>query len=110
MTRKRLPLLWLLLMLVSLPVSGQQPSAEDPRVVFERAQKALLAKDYSNAEKGFKEVLRLDPRSAAAYSNLGVVYMRLERYNAAIPDIPRSQEVDSGDARNRPQPGSGLLP
>ena len=64
------------LVLFLLPVLRQPALAQDPRAAFESAENALLNKDYASAEKGFQEVLRLDPHSAAAYSNLGVVYMR----------------------------------
>ena len=72
-TPAQLPIL-LVLFLPQAP--GQPPPVQDPRVVFQSAQNALLNKNYAGAEKAFQEVLRLDPHSAAAYSNLGVVYMR----------------------------------
>ena len=59
-------------------------SSQDPRIAFESAQRALSAGDYKRAESGFREVLKLDPKSAAAYVNLGVVYMRTEKFDAAI--------------------------
>jgi TolA-binding protein len=63
----------MLLILFVLQLPGQQPPTQDPGVIFQRAQTDLLNRDYASAEKGFQEVLRLVPRSAAAYSNLGVV-------------------------------------
>jgi tetratricopeptide (TPR) repeat protein len=81
----RIPALLLMLSILTVrPVPGQQPPAHGLRAVFERAQNALVLKDYAGAERGFKEVLQLDPRSVAAYSNLGVVYLRTERYDAAL--------------------------
>src|ERR1017187_9392735 len=77
-------LLLILLTLFILRAPAQQPPAPDPRAIFERAQQALVRKDYAAAERGFREVLRLDPRSAAAYTDLGVVYMRTEKYDSAI--------------------------
>ncbi len=59
--------------------SGNPPqrlTEQDLRSAFERAQQALAAQNYPAAERGFKEFLKLDPNSAAAYTNLGVVYMR----------------------------------
>ncbi len=55
---------------------GQSP---DVSVIFFKAQHALVAKDYPAAERGFLEVIKLDPRSAAAYSDLGVVYLRTQQ-------------------------------
>ena len=87
-------LLFMLLIRCAPGLSGQQPPAEDPRAVFERAQTALLNQDYARAEAGFQEVLRLDPQSVAALSNLGVVYMRTEKYDRAIQTFLKAQELN----------------
>src|SRR6266699_2173204 len=60
-----------------------QDSGDKVRAAFERAQQALMAQDYAGAERGFKEFLKLDPNSAAAYTNLGVVYMRTGKLEEA---------------------------
>src|SRR5271157_5619175 len=84
-----------LLLILSAPcLRGQQPPAEDPRAVFERAQRALLNQDYARAQAGFQEVLRLNPRSVAALSNLGVVYMRTEKYDLAIQTFLQARKWD----------------
>ena len=62
---------------------GRQ-SPPDPKAIFEQAQRALDARDYAAAEQGFRAVLKIDPQSAAAYSNLGVVYMRRNEYGRAV--------------------------
>ena len=54
----------------------QQPRPH-PRTIFEAAQRALSAHDYPRAKQGFRGVLKIDHQSVAAYSNLGVAYMRL---------------------------------
>src|SRR5579859_1881949 len=84
--------------MLSTPGFSQRPPS-DPKSIFEDSQRALLAHDYSKAELGFRKYLELDPRSAGAYSNLGVVYLRLGRYDSAIqafnkakalaPDLPQ---------------------
>ena len=70
----------------------QQPPP-NPRTVFEEAQRALSAHDYPKAEQGFREVLRIDPQSAAAYANLGVVYMRRGDYGRAIEAIKNAKRL-----------------
>jgi Tfp pilus assembly protein PilF len=40
---------------------------------FQRAQTALQANDLPTAEKEFREILALDPKNAAAHTNLGVL-------------------------------------
>ena len=62
--------------------------------LFERAQQALAAKDYPTAESGFKEFLKLDPNSAAAYTNLGVVYLRTGRFPQAIRALETAKRLD----------------
>ena len=75
----RLRMLWTVLLLATLGLAAVQAQVEDPKAVFERAQRALLAGDYAKAEQGFREVLEMDPLSAGAYSNLGVIYLRTDK-------------------------------
>src|SRR5271157_567134 len=74
----------LLLALASCVVGSCRQSPSDPKAIFEQAQRALDAHDYTTAEEGFRAVLKIDPHSAAAYSNLGVVYMRRKEYARAV--------------------------
>ena len=67
---------------------------DDPRGVFEQAQRALASGDYPGAERGFRKVLQLDPGSAAAYVNLGVVYMRTVRFDDAIRAFQTAKKLD----------------
>ncbi len=60
---------------------------------FRTAQQALQAGRYAAAEAGFRKVLRLDPRSAAAYANLGVVYLRMERFPAAVKALDQAVQL-----------------
>ena len=87
-----------LLWVVPASVCGQgsqSPAAQpDPRAVFQQAQRALAAGDYARAESGFRQVLKLDPHAAtAAYVNLGVIYMRTEKYDAAIDSLKKAQAL-----------------
>ncbi len=86
-------LIAIFLTLFILQAAAQQPPVADPKPIFERAQLALRNKDYPAAERGFQEVLRLDPRSAAAYTNLGVVYMRMEKYDSAIRALLEAKKL-----------------
>ena len=58
--------------------------AQTPQKMFEKASRALNAGDYTEAEAGFRNVLRLEPRNVNAMGNLGVVYSRTLRYAKAI--------------------------
>jgi len=70
-----------------------QCARQDPKSLFDEAQRALLAHDYPKAEHGFREFLRIDPQSVGAYSNLGVVYMRTGRYDQAIKALKQAKKL-----------------
>jgi tetratricopeptide (TPR) repeat protein len=74
-------------------VQSSSTPSPNPASVFESAQRALAAGDYKSAESGFQEVLKLDPQSAAAYINLGVVYMRTEKLDAAIEALESAKKL-----------------
>ena len=76
------------------PVEPEQSaSAANPKAAFDQAARALAAHDYAAAERGFREVLKLDPRSGAAYTNLGVVYMRTNRLDSAISALQEAKKL-----------------
>ncbi len=52
--------------------------------IFERGQDALAHGQLDEAERNFRQVLSLDPRSGGAYANLGVVYMRRKQWAKAL--------------------------
>ena len=89
-----LPGAFLTVILCAALLPGQQ-SARPTNIkeTFEAAQQALQAGRFVAAEAGFREVLRLDPRSAAAYANLGVVYLRMERFPAAIKALDQAAQL-----------------
>jgi tetratricopeptide (TPR) repeat protein len=70
---------------------GTPPSGV--REKFAQAQQALVARDYAAAERAFCEVIKLDPLSAAAYSDLGVVYLRTNRTTSAIQSFEAAQKL-----------------
>ena len=82
------------LVLLATPGLCTEPSRpQEPKTLFEEAERALTAGDYARAEKGFREVLKLEPRSAAAYSGLGVVYLRTEKINSAIKAFETAKRI-----------------
>jgi len=83
----------LCLVALSLGRGAGQQSASNPKIIFEEARRALVAHDYAQAERGFRAVLSIDPHSAPAYANLGVVYMRLGRYERAIEAFQNAKRL-----------------
>lgn len=80
---------------LGLPVAGarQAGTPPNPQPIFEEARRALAAGDYPKAELAFPEVLAIDPRSAAAYTNLGVVYIRINKPDAAINSLESAKKL-----------------
>src|SRR3989442_11549807 len=78
---------------VPLARGGPQSARPDLKRLFEDAQHALLVHDYPKAEEGFQEVLRIDPHSVGAMSNLGVIYLRTGRYDAAIQVFQQARDL-----------------
>jgi len=78
------------------PTFGQHPQTQDPRSIFEHGQHALADGEYTVAEQDFDHLLRIGMRSAPVYGNLGVVYMRTNRLDAAIKAFLRAKELAPG--------------
>ncbi len=66
----------------------------DARAAFEKGQAALQAGDLDGAERAFRQVLAVNPHSAAVYANLGVIAMRRKDWDAALKLLHRAQVLD----------------
>jgi tetratricopeptide (TPR) repeat protein len=75
---------------------AQHPQTQDPRSIFEHGQQALADQEYAVAEEDFDHLLRMGVRSAPTYGNLGVVYMRTNRLDAAIKAFLRAKALAPG--------------
>ena len=61
--------------------------------MFQRGEAALASGDLEKAEQAFKQVLAVDPRSAAAYANLGVIDMRRKRWVSALTSLHHAEKL-----------------
>ncbi len=75
---------------------SQQVSHTDPKAIAQDGQRALAERRYGDAERDFKQLLKLDKRSASIYSNLGVVYLRTGRPDLAIDVFLKAQALAPG--------------
>src|SRR5690349_23185182 len=66
----------------------------DPKASFAEGQAALQRGDLDAAEADFHKVLSLDPRSGAAYANLGVIAMRRQQWDHALALLQKAQALD----------------
>lgn len=77
--------------------SGSAQSAKGPKLdvkaQFEQGQKALESGDLEAAEAAFRKVLAMDPRSAGAYSNLGVIAMRRKEWARALSFLQKAAKL-----------------
>lgn len=60
---------------------------------FRAGMEALLSERYEPAEREFKATVKLDPLHDAAFYGLGQVYMRTQRYDAALKAYLASRDA-----------------
>src|SRR5215813_13211691 len=74
--------------------AGQQSQAHtDPAKLFRLGQDALARNELADAESAFRAVLAVDPTSAAAYANLGVVEMRRKNWDKAVANLHSAEKL-----------------
>lgn len=73
--------------------SGAAQKLSPAAAAFQQGQYWLDKGDLGQAEAAFKKVLTLDPSSAAAYANLGVVEMRRKRWDQALAQLHRAERL-----------------
>ena len=69
-------------------------TSSDPAQIFSHGQAALNSGQLGDAEKDFRRVLELDPQSGAAYTNLGVVYMRRKQWTKAVSALEKAERLN----------------
>ncbi len=86
---------WLFGMALATGAAGQEaaPAARDPAALFREAKQAMQDGQLEVAERDFRRVIALDPRSAPAHTNLGVVLMRQKRWSEARMELQRAQTL-----------------
>jgi len=71
---------------------GSTNSDEIPQL-FQRGQEELNRQQLEEAERDFRAVLALDPKSGGAYANLGVVYMRRREWSKALTELHQAEKL-----------------
>jgi tetratricopeptide (TPR) repeat protein len=82
------------LVVLALSLQAQQQPSADPAVIFHQGQQALADGNLDSAESSFHRVLKIDPRSAAAHANLGVVAMRRKDWEQALAELHKAEKLD----------------
>jgi tetratricopeptide (TPR) repeat protein len=84
----------LLLSLVALSSSAQLLDRdEEVRKAYQTGEKAVQAGDLARAESSFLRVLELVPRDVGARVNLGVVFMREQRWDQALKYLNQAETL-----------------
>ena len=73
--------------------STASQASKDPSKLFATGEAALANGDLDRAEQSFRQVLTIDPKSAAAYANLGVIDMRRKRWSAALTSLHHAEKL-----------------
>lgn len=62
------------------------------------APSLLYSEQFTEAEQKYKEILRWEKNNVDAWSSLGVLYYKIERYHEALEMLFRALELDSSRA------------
>jgi len=73
--------------------------AEDPRTLIQQAYTMQQAGDFAGAAGAYRAFLKLRPDEVGAHSNLGVVLVKLGRYDEAIGEYRAAYRLAPNDAR-----------
>ncbi len=100
-TTLRSILLTTLVMLCGVGLGAQTGVSEPVRMRFAHAQSALQQGRLEEAEREFREVLRLDPKLSQAHANLGTIAYQQGRYGQAVQAFSEALRLNPslGDAQ-----------
>jgi len=73
-------------LLVAAPGAGEHQL----RALSDDALRKLKASDFEGAASAYQQIVKLNPASAEAHSNLGLALYELGRYEGAIPEFSRA--------------------
>ena len=82
-----------LLLLEYGSVQNPVAPASNPAAIFREGKEAMQSGQLSLAEEDFRRVIALDPKSSAAYVNLGVAYMREKRWDDALVELHKAESL-----------------
>ena len=71
--------------------TAQSPQLSD---LAAQGQAALRDQQYDRAKNVYEQVIKLDPRSAEAHSNLGLAFYMTDDYSRAITEFRKALELD----------------
>ncbi|MFH1782856.1 MAG: tetratricopeptide repeat protein [Candidatus Omnitrophota bacterium] len=87
----------IILLLISIFISGNVLFAETPEEIFEKANRAYQDQDYKNAASIYGRLVDTGKVNAEVYYNLGNTYFKLEEIGKAILNYERATRISPRD-------------
>jgi len=81
----RTPLGFVVWILVCVNLLAQTDKSREIQLLYTRAQDSMRANQLETAAHEFREILRLDPNSAEAHANLGLIAFKQGEFAEAVP-------------------------
>src|ERR1700739_4765953 len=78
----------------SSSAAANSPAVADVQKTFAEGEDALRRGELDGAEAAFRKVLAADPRSGAAYANLGVIAMRRKDWDHALSLLQKAEKLE----------------
>lgn len=78
-------------------VQNVDGTGADPAAIFRQGMQALQNGQLALAEKDFRSVFTLDPKSSAAHINLAVAYMREKRWDDALVELHKAEVLSPNE-------------
>src|SRR5256885_58270 len=107
-SRQRRPLLFAL-SIAALAIAGCSEKAPTKDQILSRANEAFAAHRYGQAEKDYREVLRLAPDDPVAMRRLGMLYYDQGQIAQAYPVLKKYSGLQPEDAEMQVKFGLALL-
>lgn len=73
--------------------AGAQDAAPSRRA-YQAAQQALAQGHYTEAERAYQTLARLDPNTAEVHANLGLIYFEERKFDPAVRELRRALELN----------------
>jgi tetratricopeptide (TPR) repeat protein len=88
-----------LALVAGLSVAEAQPAGPDSMAVVQHAFQLQQSGDYAGAADAYRAFLKVRPNEPGALSNLGVVLVKLGRFEEAIVEYEAAEKLLPGDSR-----------
>lgn len=84
---------WVPLLVLSLPITASAQDNDSAERIAEVGQSALAAGKYSEAEKAFEQLRKLEPNIAEVHANLGLIYFQERKFEEAVPTLRQALKL-----------------